>query len=356
MPRVLVYVPTLYRLGLAAALLGELPLLVRHGIDVHIATSEIPDQENLAAGIPVPVHRCKTCPGDRMWQFSLRKTARDLRADVLHNWCGPSGVDWAWMGIRGRRVATVNNVHQIASLLNRKSGKPERIVLQDENANPEMSGAFRVGATTVPWIRTRAKVLESTTHDQKDRDYFQSRFGIPSGSIVAVAAATLEPESRLKDLIWATDLLGCVRDDVHLIIAGSGRQKEKLRRFSRLTDSASHVHFHGLPADPVAMIRSADLFWQSSPEGSGRYAMMTAMSAGIPVIAAAERNFQDLVLHQQTGLLVPPGSRDGFARWSGYLTDLPAQKQQLVRQAASFVQDQHSNTSGLDQLVDWYNG
>ena len=348
MPKVLVYVPSLYRLGPAAPLMAGLPMFAARGMDVQLVTDEITN--GLEGGLEVPVHRCRENRGERLWHFKLRKIARELRADVLHNWCGPAAVDFAWKGLRGRRFASAEDVSLASQLLKRSKSRVELLVLQDDTASMKRPDEFGCDSISVPCLQTGPAFPESTS--QSDPDYFRSRFGIPAGSFVAVASARLEPWSRLKDLIWATDLLCCVRDDFHLVIAGTGHQQKRLERFARQTESSAHVHFHGLPKDPVAMIGSADLFWQSSPAASGRHAMFTAMSVGVPVISAAGTNCTGLVLHQQTGFLIPQGSRDGFARWSKFLIELPDQKTQLTKQASSHIAEIFPPGNQLERLAD----
>ena len=156
--------------------------------------------------------------------------------------------------------------------------------------------------------------------------------GLESTALIAVTSADLQPATRLKDLIWATDLLSCVRDDVHLVIFGKGSQHQNLLKFAACTEAADHIHFAGLPSTALEMVSGADVYWNShlgTPVPSG---VLAAMNCNVPVISVYGPETSPLITHQETGFAVNFGARDEFARWMKFLIEKPDAAKQLGNQ------------------------
>lgn len=154
---------------------------------------------------------------------------------------------------------------------------------------------------------------------------------------IAAAAADLVATTRLKDLIWATDLLNCIRDDFHFVIFGDGDQMANLKRFSKFTHASHRVHF--LTGEPEAktMLPAVDAYWHSHLNSSQPSPMLWAMQNAVPTIAVLGDQTSDLIIHQQTAMAVNYGARDEFARWTKFLIEKPDQAQQLAMQGANHV-------------------
>ena len=188
----------------------------------------------------------------------------------------------------------------------------------------------------------------------RGRELLTEATGLTSTALIAVTSADLEPATRLKDLIWATDLLSCVRDDVHLVIMGKGSQHQNLLKFAACTEAADHIHFVGLPSNAVEMIGGADVYWNSHLQTPVPSSMLAAMSRGVPVISVYGPETSPVVIHQQTGFAVNFGGRDEFARWMKFLIEKPASAQQLARQGQQHVQNKFDSAtmiSAVEQLL-----
>lgn len=334
--RVLVYVGSLSPLGPAAPVLVAAGELARAGVELHLVISQPPEGKDGLQELPgARIHNIRERRGSRTEWMELRRLTAEIQPRIAVNWCGPAWLDLAWTG-PAERHAAFESRDQAVRRLRRGRRLPQRVFLPAVGTEPGDGGS---GLQTVPAGRKKTvpvshfpPALFPVDPGWTRRDLL-ARLELEENAFLVCAAASLEPPSNLKDLIWATDLLCCVRDDVHLLILGSGRQQAGLERFARLTDAAGHIHFSGEPADSQTLVRSADCFWQSAAHPSARLPVLAAMSAGVPVIASASRGLAGLILHQRTGLLVPPGSRDGFARWTLYLDEQPDQRQRLVDQA-----------------------
>lgn len=117
--------------------------------------------------------------------------------------------------------------------------------------------------------------------------------------------------------------LGAVRRAVpaRLVVVGDGPERANLERVAAATGVAAHVDFRGRVTDEdlCDAYASADVFVLPSvldarqdTEGLG-VVLLEAMNYSVPVVASNIGGITDIVQHESTGLLVPPGDEDALA-------------------------------------------
>ncbi len=164
------------------------------------------------------------------------------------------------------------------------------------------------------------------------------------------AVCRLWPQKRVKDLIWATDLLRVIRDDVHLLLIGDGPQRAALERYARLCRVQHCVHFLGLRHDVPRLLPHCDLLWLASGYEGLPNVVMEAMAAGLPVVATDIPGTRDLVIPGETGYLVAVGDRAELARYASKLLDDP----QLGRRLGAAGRERIARDFSVDTMVARY--
>jgi glycosyltransferase involved in cell wall biosynthesis len=117
--------------------------------------------------------------------------------------------------------------------------------------------------------------------------------------------------------------LGTVRRTVpaRLVVVGDGPERGTLERLAAATGVAPHVDFRGRVSDEELRqaYASADVFvlpsvldQRQDTEGLG-VVLLEAMNYGVPVVASNIGGITDIVQHESTGLLVPPGDEHALA-------------------------------------------
>ena len=101
--------------------------------------------------------------------------------------------------------------------------------------------------------------------------------------------------------------------DARLIIAGTGAEEPRLRRYAQALGVAARVCFVGpvFGNDKVKLLSGADVMVLPSYSEGLPYALLESMAAGVPVIATPVGAIPDVVSDGIHGFLVPP--RDGKA-------------------------------------------
>jgi glycosyltransferase involved in cell wall biosynthesis len=128
---------------------------------------------------------------------------------------------------------------------------------------------------------------------------------LPPDAKLIGAVGRLWPQKRYLDLIWAAELLRVARDDFHLLILGDGPQRDALQTYRDQIQATSRVHFLGERKDVSRWLPHFDCFWLASGYEGQSNALMEAMLAGVPVIVSDIPGNRDLVIPEESGLLVP---------------------------------------------------
>lgn len=347
--KLMLVIPTLVQGGAEkqlALLAAGLPR-DRFETSVVVLTHTGPWEEELRrAEIPV------TVIGKR-WKFDpgafrrLRRVIAEQRPDIVHTWLFAANSYGRWAAIK-ERVPVVLGGERCVDLWKRGyefwidrylARRTRGIVTNSEGVRDFYSrhGIDRERFFIIPNgieprevdpIAARAKLLEAT--------------GLEDPVKLIVAVGRLWPQKRLKDLIWGTELISCVRDDVHLCLIGEGPERWRLERFAAQVKIDPHIHFLGHRADAAQLVAGADQFWIGSAFEGQSNALMEAMRAGRSVVASDIPGNRDLVIDDQTGRLFPLGDRAALARESLKLLEDAEQASALGRGAAEWIQSRCS--------------
>lgn len=134
----------------------------------------------------------------------------------------------------------------------------------------------------------------------------------------------LDTRKGLAQLLPAFALL--VREmNVHLIVAGSGPERQRYERFVDEHDLGEHVHFLGFVRNEelASIYRSCDVY--CSPALGGEtfgIVLIEAMASGTPVAASRIAGYEQVIRDGENGLLIDPHSPDDIKeKLSTILTD-----------------------------------
>jgi glycosyltransferase involved in cell wall biosynthesis len=335
MPRILEIIPTLDRSGaekqLALLALG----LPRDEFEVHVCTlSRLGPlaAELQRAGIPV------TCV-DKQWKIDppawwrLRQLIRALKPDLVQTWLfaanayGRSAARSA--GVRHlvaseRCVDEWKSWHELA--IDRRLAKYTDAIVVNSRGVQAFYEQQGIAAEKLRLIYNGVPPAPAST---TSRETLLAELDLPSDTRLLGAVGRLWPQKRLKDLIWATDLLHVIRNDAHLLVIGDGPQRALLERYARQCHIADHVHFLGTRDDVPRFMPHFDLLWLASGFEGLPNVVMEAMAAGVPVVASDIPGTRELVVSGETGYLVPLGDRAAYAKFAHKILEDPTLRARL---------------------------
>jgi glycosyltransferase involved in cell wall biosynthesis len=343
--RILHLIPALDPYG-AEKQLGLLaPALLRAGFDVQVcAFAGGPMAESLrSTGIqPTILERRWTVDPRLFW--NLKRLVDHFRPDVIHAWkCSANayGLAASIAGGTKRLVAGYRGVARFygsfQNRIDREIGRRSATLV----ANAQGVRDFYVkNGLPDEKFQIISPGVECPAPATATRQQILAELGLPDGSRLIGLVGCLLPHKRVKDAIWAADLLKVIRKDVHLLIFGDGPHRDRLQKFRDQVCIRDHVHFLGQRGDVGRFLPHFDLLWSTSNSQGRSIAILEAMAAGVPVIAGRTTGTTDLITNNQTGLLVPVGDRAGFAREADRLLDNPDFARRLGRAGREHVRQE----------------
>jgi glycosyltransferase involved in cell wall biosynthesis len=103
------------------------------------------------------------------------------------------------------------------------------------------------------------------------------------------------------------------RIPTQLLIAGQGPMREAIEKLALELGIASAVRFLGLRRDIPDLMNAADAYVLSSAWEGLPMVLLEASASGLPVVATDVGGNSEAVLHEKTGLLVPPKNSEALA-------------------------------------------
>jgi glycosyltransferase involved in cell wall biosynthesis len=135
---------------------------------------------------------------------------------------------------------------------------------------------------------------------------------LPEETLLAVCAGGLADGQGVENLLAAWELVARSRPLARLWLAGEAAARAAIQRQIEARGLTARVVLVGVFDDVEPLLAAADLYVAPSPEGSP-VAILEAMAAGLPVVAADAPANREVVTDGQDGLLVPPGSASALA-------------------------------------------
>ena len=136
-------------------------------------------------------------------------------------------------------------------------------------------------------------------------------WGLGDDEVAVVALGALEVRKGHAVLLAAAAGLASAAPRLRYVFCGEGRQAKALAGAAAALDGAARLV--GFRRDVAACLAAADIVaLPSLQEGLG-VAALEAMAAGRPVVASRVGGLAEAVVHEETGLLVPPGDPTALA-------------------------------------------
>lgn len=233
---------------------------------------------------------------------------RSFEPDLVHaHWWFPSGVVGSWVSGLAR-IPLVTTLH----------GTDVRMVRKVSVAKPLFGHVLKHSAavTTVSrWLKEETETLAPGVE--------------PTVAPMPVATDRFSPGSsrrgqnllfvgRLNDQKGVDHLLNALalmKREAWLDIVGDGPNREALKQLAQQLGIASRIRWHGQLSQselPPLYQQAAAVVIPSIDEGLGLVAV-EALLCEAPVVAFDSGGLRDVIQHEKTGLLVPPGDKYALA-------------------------------------------
>jgi glycosyltransferase involved in cell wall biosynthesis len=184
----------------------------------------------------------------------------------------------------------------------------------------------------------------------------KAELGIAADAPMLLFAGRLYPQKGVIDLLKAADLLQHVRPNLTTVIAGDGPLRGELEGVADAFElrATGRVRFLGHRDDVPRLLLAADaLVLPSSFEGLPNV-VLEAMRSRKPVVATAAPGTTEVVVDDETGLLVPVGDATGLARALLRIIDEPELRQRLGRAGRDRVEAHFRADAMIERFATLY--
>jgi len=152
----------------------------------------------------------------------------------------------------------------------------------------------------IPW----GVDVEKFRRDDASRRRLRGQWRLADDDVLVAFVGRLEFYKGIDTLLAALAQLASAGRAVRAVIAGDGPQRPAVKKFIDQGPGGGLVHMLGMVADVPAVLSAADIYVMPSLWEGWPLALGEAMSASLPAIGTNVPGIRDLIVPEQTGLLI----------------------------------------------------
>jgi glycosyltransferase involved in cell wall biosynthesis len=153
--------------------------------------------------------------------------------------------------------------------------------------------------------------------------------GVREDAFLVCCAGRLDPQKGFDRAIDALTTPALRARPVELIVAGAGPARGALAAQAAARGVAARVHLLGHRQDLSGVLQAADAFVLSSRYEGMANVLMEAMALGLACVTTPVGGVEELVVHEQCGLVVADGTPEPIAAALARLIDDPGLARRL---------------------------
>jgi glycosyltransferase involved in cell wall biosynthesis len=232
--------------------------------------------------------------------------------------------------ISGRRFMTdgqprFGRVERLLDSLARRSS--DSIVAVSEAVRDDVVEHEDVDPSRLRVVRMGVLIPEPMSSDE--RNAIRAAWGFGPSDLVVGSVANYKPRKGLELLIRVVARLRTEQPNLRLVLVGEGTHRPVIESLVSELELGDVVRVHGRENDARRLYGAFDIFAHASETEGASNAVFEAAAAARAIVATRTGGIPEMVQHDQTGLLVPVGDIDGFARELLALAEDPALRERL---------------------------
>ena len=145
------------------------------------------------------------------------------------------------------------------------------------------------------------------------KSFLREKLNLPQAATIAIYTGRLVSYKGLPLLLKVWNEIRCRRENVILLLAGTGgldihNCEAQLRDYVASVSLEKNVRFLGSVQNIPEYLQAADLFIFPTENDAFPSSLIEAMACGLPVVTTPVGAIKTIVTHRETGLLVRPGN------------------------------------------------
>src|SRR3984957_7381251 len=171
---------------------------------------------------------------------------------------------------------------------------------------------------------------------------------------VILTMARLDDQKGHRHLIDAIGILAQRRPNLITLLAGEGPLEQSLRAQCATLGLTDRVRFLGYRRDVPELFEAADVVVLPSLYEGLPLVAIEALAAGRAMVATEVDGTPEVLIHERTGLLVPPANPVALAAAIERLLDDPALASRLASEGRKFVHENFAVQRQIEQTAALY--
>jgi glycosyltransferase involved in cell wall biosynthesis len=269
----------------------------------------------------VPVHHLNRGRFDPRILSDLVALARDRGARILHVH-GYAAADFGRLAARRVGAALVLHEHFADPRMPAYQAWADRLLARYTDRAIAVSRStrdFLVDERFVPADRVRliwnGAPLDEFAHPPPGaRESVRAELGLSAQTLAVGTIGRLSAQKGQRDLLEAAAQVTREFSDVRFVLVGDGDLRQELETQAVALGLGQQVVFAGHRSDVPAVLAAIDVLCISSTYEGTPLALFEAMAAGKPIVSTAVDGCREVLEHDRTGLLTPPGDPESLAR------------------------------------------
>lgn len=202
---------------------------------------------------------------------------------------------------------------------------------------------LRLGPAKISTIPTGIEPPYFTATREEERVALGQELNLPPAARFIGCVAVLRSWKGQEFLLRAFDAIAEEFPAHHLLLIGEGPYRSFLEETRRTLRAAERIHLLGHRDDPWKYFRAMDAALLASYKDEGiPQSLLQAMFAECPVIGSAVGGIPEIIVHQETGLLVGPKSVPELSQGIATTLQFPEEAQHRARRALEYVRVNHT--------------
>ncbi|MFP4472432.1 MAG: glycosyltransferase family 4 protein [Candidatus Omnitrophota bacterium] len=171
---------------------------------------------------------------------------------------------------------------------------------------------FGVSAQKIHMIHNGIDLSRFVPVDDHFRSQIRSRYGLGNEKVIGIIARLSDVKGH-DVLVEAMPRILVHVPDARLMIVGEGKRAEFIEKRVQDLGLQQRVDFFPVSGETEKFLPVFDCFVMPSRQEGLGLSVMEAQSVGMPVVASNVGGLPDIIEHEVSGLLVPPGDADALA-------------------------------------------
>jgi glycosyltransferase involved in cell wall biosynthesis len=180
-----------------------------------------------------------------------------------------------------------------------------------------------------------------------EREAIRAGWGFGPDTVIVGSVANYKPRKGLEMLLRVAATLRPTIPELRLVLVGEGTLRPVLEAMIADLGLSEIVRLHGREPDARRLYGAFDIVAHASESEGLPNVLLEAAAAGRAIVATAAGGSAEVVMAGESGLLVPVGDEDGFAREMLRLVEDPALRERL----GAAARERAATVFGMDRFV-----